>query len=127
MPDPDPHNEALAIIEVIASAIRHELGEEIDAYPGHRQPERADPMNRTFRAAARAILIHMAGPDISPTLVSETLRHATGRRLIAEGWDDRQVRHLIEQEPGSPDDWLTFLLLSSRAQIETLLIPDDLA
>ena len=30
---------------------------------------------------------------------------------------------LIDEEPGSPDDWLCFLILSSRAQIEHLLGP----
>ena len=32
-----------------------------------------------------------------------------------------QVRALIEEEPGGPDDWLAFLALSAMAQIEPLL------
>ena len=82
-------------------------------------------MNRAFRAVARAIVIHIAGPDIAPAIVSRTLREATERRLISEGWGNLQVRHLIEQEPGSPEDWLAFLLLSSRPQIAPLLQADE--
>jgi hypothetical protein len=49
MPDADVSAEALALIEIIAGAIRDELGEEIDAYPGLRLPERADPFNADYR------------------------------------------------------------------------------
>jgi hypothetical protein len=126
MPDADVPAEILAIIETIAGAIRDELGEEIDAYPGLRLPERADPFNRAFRAIARAILRGDADDaEVPPTLVSQALCRVAERRLTAEGWDDRQVRHLIEQEPGSPDDWLVFLILSSRPQIEPLLKLED--
>ena len=59
-----------------------------------------------------------------PALVSRTLRRAAEGRLAAEGWDDRRVRLLLDQEPGSPDDWLAYLILSSRAQIGPLLGPD---
>ncbi|SIO11188.1 hypothetical protein SAMN05444166_2507 [Singulisphaera sp. GP187] len=124
MPDADVPSPALALIELIATAIRNELGAEIDAYPGQRQPERADPLNRAFRAVVRAIVRHITGLDVSPDLVSLTLLQVTQRRLTSEGWDERQVRFLIDQEPGHPDDWLTFLLLSSRPQIEPLLDPD---
>ena len=124
MPDANISSPALTLIELIALAIRNELGEEIDAYPGHRRPERADPLNRAFRAIARAIVRHTVGPDASPDLVSLALLQATQRRLTSEGWDERQVRFLIELEPGQTDDWLTFLLLSSRPQIESLLDPD---
>ena len=125
MPDADASAEALALIETIAGAIRDELGPEIDAYPGLRRPERADPFNRAFRAVVRAILQRDA-PDavVSPTLVSQALGQVAERRLAAEGWDDRQVRSLVEQEPGSPDDWLAFLILNSRPQIEPLLRPE---
>ena len=47
-------------------AIREELGEAIDAYPGCRSPEGADPINRAFRAVARSLiradLAHRDGP-----------------------------------------------------------------
>ena len=126
MPDAEIPTEALAIIEIIAGAIRDELGEEIDAYPGLRLPERADPFNRAFRAIVRAILRgDVPDAEVPPTLVSHTLRQVAELRLAAEGWDDRQVRLLIEKEPGSPDDWMVFLILSSRAQIEPRLRPED--
>ena len=35
------------------------------------------------------------------------------------------VRLLIEEEPGAPDDWLAFLLLSAMVQIESSLTPDE--
>jgi hypothetical protein len=54
-------------------------------------------------------------------LLSETLRQLAELRLASEGWEDRQIKLLIEEEPGSPDDWLAFLILSSRSQIEPIL------
>lgn len=122
MPDADVPAGALALVEGIAGAVRHELGEEIDAYPGASSPELADPINRAFRAIVRSVLeaSDIPGPSL-PALVSRTLRRAAERRLAAEGWDASQARFLIELEPGSPDDWLVFLLLSSREQIEPLL------
>jgi hypothetical protein len=122
--DPIPR-ESLALAGLIAVAIRAELGAEIDAYPGFRQPERADPINRAYRAAVLAILARAAGPDAAPALLSRTLRHLAGCRLDADGWDVHQVRALIEHEPGSPDDWLAFLVLSARSQIEPVLDPDE--
>ncbi len=126
MSDADPSVEALAIIEVVAAAIRVELGEEVDAYPGRQEPEGADPLNRAFRAIVRAILgPNTSGIEGTHLVVSRALRRVAERRLAAEGWDDHQVKMLIDEEPGSPDDWLCFLILSSRAQIEPLLAPHD--
>ncbi len=41
MPDADVPAEALALVERAAAAVRGELGEEVDAYPGRSSPERA--------------------------------------------------------------------------------------
>jgi hypothetical protein len=125
MSESDNSSSLLNLLERIAEAIREELGEEIDAYPGCRSPEGADPMNRAFRAVVRSLFV----ADLPPTgdrnsLVSRALRQLAERRLAAEGWDYQQVKFLIEDEPGSPDDWLAFLILSSRSQIEPLLDPD---
>jgi hypothetical protein len=126
MSDAVVSTEALAAIELIAGAIRDELGEEIDAYPGFRAPENADPFNRAFRAVVRAILaVSGASKETLPALVSQSLRRVAERRLAADGYDGGQARYLLDEEPGSPDDWLAFLILSSRAQIEPLLKPDD--
>jgi hypothetical protein len=122
MPDADTSTEALALLAIIAGAIREELGQEIDAYPGGRRPEQADPLNRVVRAILPG---DTPGARASPALVSRSLRRVAEWRLVAEGWDDRQVRLLLEQEPGSPDDWLAFLILSSRPQIDPLLKLDD--
>jgi hypothetical protein len=125
MPEPDVLPATLASLERIAGAIREELGESIDAYPGGQSPEAADPINRAFRAVVRSL----AGADLGQGTdldgtVSQILRQLTEIRLAAEDWDDDRVKSLIEEEPGSPDDWLAFLILSSRSQIEPLLDPD---
>lgn len=126
MSDADLPVQALAIIEVVAGAIRAELGEEVDAYPGRRSPREADPLNRAFRAVVRAVLVpSTSAARDADSLVHWALRRVAEQRLAAEGWDDHQVKMLIDEEPGSPDDWLCFLILSSRAQIEPLLTPDD--
>jgi hypothetical protein len=125
MPDPDISPETLALMGRIAGAIRVELGESIDAYPGYRSPEAADPINRAFRAIVGRLIEAEVPPVADPDgTVSRALRLLAGRRLMAEGWDDDQVKSLIEGEPGGPDDWLAFLILSSRPQIEPLLDPD---
>ena len=121
MNDPDVPTAALALVERLANAIRATLVEEIDAYPGSNSPERADPINRAFAAVVRSILGEAA---TSPTVVSRTLRLAAAHRLASEGWSDAIIRALIEEEPGSPDDWLVFLLLSARVQIEPLVEND---
>lgn len=121
MHDDDVPAEALALVGRIARAVRDELGAEIDAYPGASSPERADPLNRAFRAIVHSLL--EAGDTTGgslPTLVSGTLRRASEHRLSTDGWDDRRVGFLLDLEPGGPDDWLAYLLLSSRAQIEPL-------
>ena len=75
MSDANLSIEALAIIEVVAGAIRDELGEEVDAYPGRREPEGADPLNRAFRAVVRAILgPNTSGVEGTHSLVSRALR-----------------------------------------------------
>ncbi len=125
MPDADIPAEALALVETIAGAIRVELGEAVDAYPGCRSPDGADPLNRAFGAIVRSLVAMdaVSGGDLAGS-VSRTLLRVASRRLGAEGWDDLQIKTLIEEEPGHPDDWLIFLILSSRSQIEPLLDPD---
>ena len=107
MTDPDVPSETLAIVDLIAGAIRQELGEEIDAYPGHLGPEGADPLNRAFRAVVWALLA-TAGvhDDHLAEFVSHALLVVATRRLEAEGYEARQIKALIEEEPGRPDDWL---------------------
>jgi hypothetical protein len=110
MPDPAVPEGALALVERLAGAVRDALGEEVDAYPGSRSPEGADPLNRASAAVLRSILGPVTGDALaSPYAVSLTLRLAAERRLTAEGWGDERVRALIEDEPGSPDDWLIFV------------------
>ena len=97
MNDPDVPTGALVMVERLAGAIRYTLGEEIDAYPGSRSPEGADPFNRAFAAIVRTILVAVTRDTaVSAPVVSVTLRLATEHRLAAEGWSDAQVRTLIE-------------------------------
>ncbi len=125
MDDPEIPHQALATIERVAGAIRDELGEEIDAYPGCRSPEGADPLNRAFRAIVGSILSSAGSrPGELALAVSRVLLLVASRRLAAEAWGPDAVKGLIEDEPGGPDDWLAFLILSSRPQIEPLLDPD---
>ena len=125
MPDADITAEALAIVERIAWAIRGELGAEVDAYPALRDPDRADPLNRAFRAVVAAVLIADGVPASAlAAAVARTLLQVALRRLEGDGHDAVRSKELIEGEPGGPDDWLAFLILSSPAQIAPLLEPD---
>src|ERR1700721_1766201 len=117
--------DLLSLLARVAGAIRRELGEEIDAYPGLRSPETADPINRVFRAIVGSLLASIDPPTGEPgLLISATLRRPAELRLASEGWDERQIKRLLEEEPGRPDDWLAFLILSSRSQIEPILDRD---
>ena len=102
----------MAIVEVIAGAIR-------------RDPDRAHPLDRAFRAVARGVLAAGGGPGAALGVVTSAALLAVAARLLrAEGKDDNQGRLLVQEEVGSPDDWLAFLILSSRPQVESLLDPD---
>ena len=70
-----------------------DLRAEIDAYPGHRSPERADPMNRAFHAVVAAVLRRHGAHD--PVVISTLLRCAVERHLAAEDRDDDQIRRLV--------------------------------
>ena len=119
MPDDDVPPEALIVIELIAGAVRDELGDEIDAYPGHSAPEQADPLNRAFQAVVLTLLESGPTPGVPVAVsVSGPCAGSPRRRLAADGCDALQARLLLDEEPGSPDDWLTFLVLSSRTQVE---------
>ena len=88
MPDDDVPPEALIVIELVAGAIRDELGDEIDAYPGHASPEQADPINRAFQATVLSLLGADLAPGDSPAAaVSRALRRVAERRLAADGFD----------------------------------------
>ena len=85
MPESDVSPATLVLLERIAGAIRQELGESIDAYPGCRSPEDADPLNRAFRAVVRSLAGSdlPAGTDLDG-MVSLVLRH-----LAERGWRPR--------------------------------------
>ena len=79
MPDADRRAGAEACLGAAAAAIRAALGAEVDAYPGYRSPESADPLNRAFRAAARSVLGAAADIGGLPAIVSSTLRRLAER------------------------------------------------
>jgi hypothetical protein len=114
------------LVERIAAAIRAELGTATEVCPGHRAPEQAEPLNRAFRAVARCVLepVAMSQGELS-RLVSHILRRIVVRRLEAGGLGKRAIQTLLEFEPGTPDDWLTFLILVPWAEVLFWLTYDD--
>jgi hypothetical protein len=115
-----------ATVATIAGTIRQELGDQVEACPGLARPEQAEPLNRLFRALVRRLLepILEPGHDLS-RLTSWALRELTCSRLAAGGLDDHQIQILLELEPGTPDDWLTFLLLVPWAEVTHWLTAAD--
>jgi hypothetical protein len=101
-----------ATIRIVAETIRQELGDQVEACPGFSRPEQSEPLNRLFRALARRFLEPIVGASHDPArLISWALRELTCRRLIAGGLNECQIQTLLEVEPGTPDNWLTFLPL----------------
>src|SRR5438046_10168336 len=91
--------DEFALIELIAAALREELGAAIEEQPGFRDPSEAGQVNRAFRVMARAILRTIAPPQAAlPGLLSRVLdrlarpRHAVG--LPAP----REVDHPVGRE-----------------------------
>jgi hypothetical protein len=115
-----------ALIATIAETIRRELGDEVEACPGCWSPEQAEPLNRVYRALARRFLETVVSPrhDLSG-LVSWVLRKLVLRRLAVGGLDELRIKVLLELEPGTPDDWLGFLLLVPWAEIRFWLTAAD--
>ena len=119
MRNPEIPADALDLLELIAGAIREELGEVIDAYPGHRDPDAADPINRAYRAVAAAILRRgAADPSRLPALASAALRRLgaesplpllTTQQLVeamaARGANEQGASRLVRlaSEPGIDD------------------------
>jgi hypothetical protein len=115
-----------ALIERIAEAIRAELGNAIEVCPGHRAPEQAEPLNRAFRAVARCVLEPVSNAPVDlPRLVARGLRRLVVRRLEAGGLGERAIQTLLDFEPGTPDDWLTFLFLVPWAEVCFWLTYED--
>jgi hypothetical protein len=114
MSDAYERTPEFALIETI----RQELGDEVEACPGFRSPDQAEPLNRVFLALARRILAPVAAPGDDPArLVSWALRRVIGRRLEAGALGELEIEILLEREPGTPDDWLVFLLLVPWAEV----------
>jgi hypothetical protein len=112
MSQPYEYAPELTLIAGIAGAIRREVGDAVEACPGHRTPEQAEPLNRAFRAIVRHVLgaCVASGHDLAGE-VTRVLHRVARDRLEAGGLGERQVRALLEFEPGTPDDWAVFLAL----------------
>jgi hypothetical protein len=107
-----------ATIALVAETIRRELGDEVEACPGCTGPEHAEPLNRVFRALVRRLLEPIVESGDDPAcLTSWVLQELTQGRLAAGGLDEHQIKILLELEPGTPDDWLTFLLLVPWSEV----------
>jgi hypothetical protein len=110
----EPHAQTpeFALLETIAGTIRAELGDEVEACPGFARPEQTEPLNRVFRAIAGRLLEPIGAPgDETAALTSRALRMLARRRLTAGGLGESGIKTLLELEPGTPDDWLAFLIL----------------
>jgi hypothetical protein len=111
-----------ALIEVIAAALRTELGVAIEEQPGFRDPSEAGQVNRAFRVVARTILRPIVTTDEDlPALLSRVLGRLARRRLEAGLLDAHEVDHLLHLELDGRDDWLAFLILTDWSEIEYLL------
>jgi hypothetical protein len=111
-----------ALIEAIAAALREELGIAIEEQPGFHEPSEAGQVTRAFRVMARTILrtIVPAAQDL-PALLSQVLARLARRRLEAGLLDAHEIEHLLGLELDGCDDWLAFLILTDRSEIEHLL------
>ena len=117
---------SLALVERIAGAVRGELGEEIDPYPGLRDPDQRRPAQPRL---PRRRPFAPGGGRRAPRPTWPRPRPARSSGPPPSGWrptnrDAVAIKMLIEDEPGHPDDWLCFLILADLAQIEPLLDPD---
>jgi hypothetical protein len=118
MSNANEHTAEFALIETIAGTIRGELGDAVEACPGFRSPEHAEPLNRVFGALARHLLEPVVAPDDDLSrFVSWVLSRLVARRLAAGGLGERPIRVLFDLEPGTPDDWLIFLVLVPWCEI----------
>ena len=110
-----------ALLESIAAALRGELGSEIEEQPAYRDPAEAGQVNRAFRAVASIVLraMQLPGEDLA-SLLSQVLLRLARRRLAAIGVRDADAEFLIQVERWR-DDWLTFLILTTDAEIAHVL------
>src|SRR4051812_42741661 len=116
--DASERTTEFALIEAIAGAIRDELGDAVEACPGSRTPEQAEPLNRAFRALARLVLEPLVAPGDDPgSTVSRANLRLVKRRLATLGLGDTSIKTLLDLEPGTPDDWLVFVLLVPWSEV----------
>ncbi len=110
------------LIEAIAAALRQEFGVALEDQPGFHDTSEAGQVNRAFRVMARTILRPIASPDEDlSALLSRVLGRLARRRLEAGLLDAREIDHLIGLELDGRDDWLVYLILTDRSEIEFLL------
>jgi hypothetical protein len=120
------HTHEFATIAMIAETIRGELGDEVEACPGFARPEQAEPLNRLFRALVRRFLEHIVESGDDPArLTSWVIRELAHRHLTDGGLDAHRIKTVLELESGTPDDWLTYLLLVPWTEVIYWLTADD--
>ena len=126
MSEPDEHAPELALIEGFAGATRRDLGDGVEACPGHHSSDQAEPLNR----ASRAVVRHVLGPLVRPGHdlpgeVTRVLQQVARGRPEAGGLGEPQVRTRLELEPGTPGDWLGFLILAPWPEVRFWLGSED--
>jgi hypothetical protein len=114
------------LAEAIASALRDELGVQIEEQPGFRDPSKAGQVNRAFRVVVRTIL-NMARLPVAnlEQRLSQLLADLARRRLEAGSLDASSVELLLVMELAGRDDWLAFLILTDWPEITFLLHDPD--
>jgi hypothetical protein len=113
-------DDQLALVLLIARALRDEFGEAIDAHPGGIGNEAGD-VNRAFRTAVRAIVGDFIADGDDPAIIlTHLLREAAVRRLVEVGIRSNEADVLTSSEPKLGDAWLTYLALAPISVIDDL-------
>jgi hypothetical protein len=126
MSDTDQFEDNAVLVEAVASALRDELGAQVEEQPGFHDPSEAGQVNRAFRVVVRTILAmtHISTESLERR-TSLLLSHLARRRLEAGSLDTRAVEHLLVMELAGRDDWLSFLILTDWSELTFLLHDPD--
>jgi hypothetical protein len=126
MSDIDDFEREAVLVGAITTALREELGAQIEDQPGFHDPSEAVQVNRAFRVVARTILAmtHISTESLERR-TSLLLAHLARRRLDAGSLEPGAVEYLLVMELAGRDDWLAFLILTDWLEIMILLQEPD--
>jgi hypothetical protein len=121
MPEVPEGTAGFALVEAVAGGLRRELGRAMEDQPGGPDDANAGQVNRAFRIVVRVVLGAGRTPDDPGVTGNVALDRLARRRLAACGLTGREIDYLIVDQAGGRDDWLAFLVLTAREEIELLL------